>query len=158
MSLELRPRGAAEVTTYFRKTDDPQITAMLPRTVTTLEQAMENFRQSQLAGAASYGRSIYFERQHIGDVWLYCLEPGEDPEAMLSFCIFEKTFWGQGLATRAVAQFLIEAEAKFHLNSIGAFCYAHNAASRRVLEKNGFQCVDVFTEDGVESCYYERGK
>lgn len=156
MNIELRPRGIQEVTTYFHKSADPEICRMLPRTVTTLEQALENYQASRLPGAASFGRSIYADRQHIGDVWCCCMEPGGQPEAMVSFCIFEKNCWGKGIATQAAALFLEEVRAQFSLTVFGAFCYAANAASRRVLEKNSFVLVESFTEDGVESCYYER--
>lgn len=155
MRLELRPRGVQEVTTYFYKSDDPEISGMLPRTVTTLDQALENYRASLLPGAASFGQSIFVDGRHIGDVWCCCMEPGGKPEAMVSFCIFDKVSWGHGIATWGLKLFLAEVRRQFALTVFGAFCYSSNAASRRVLEKNGFSLVEYFTEDGVESCYYE---
>ena len=39
----------------------------------------------------------------------------------------------------------------------GAFTFADNKASIRVLEKNGFAVQESFVEDGRESVYLERG-
>ena len=41
------------------------------------------------------------------------------------------------------------------MKELGAFLYASNAASGRVLEKNGFVKTETIVEDGIESFYYE---
>lgn len=54
--------------------------------------------------------------------------------------------WGQGLMTEAIAALV---EASFRLSAvklIGAGCWSHNTASRRVLEKCGFSGA------GIRSC------
>ena len=68
-----------------------------------------------------------------------------------------------GLRTRvsvllpaAVALFLQELRARLGPGSIGAFTFADNVASRRVLEKSGFALVEAFEEDGVPSLYLQR--
>lgn len=45
---------------------------------------------------------------------------------------------------------------RYELKSIGAFTFADNIASIRVLEKNGFSVQESFVEDGRESVYLER--
>jgi len=75
---------------------------------------------------------------------------------MLSYCVFEPEVWGCGVASEAVRLFLQEMEARFALQSVGAFTYADNIASIRVLEKNGFHFEECFMEDGVLSCYYQK--
>lgn len=156
MRIELRERTAEHARIYFEKTDDAQIEAMLPRGVFTLEEALANYEAARRPGADSFGRTIYADGRYVGDVWCYCIEAGGDPEAMLSFCLFEKALWGQGAATRGVRLFLVEAAARCRLRSVGAFCYADNAASARVLEKNGFTLQERFWEDGRESLYFLR--
>lgn len=156
MNIQLRPRTEQDVIVYFHKTDDPEIESMLPRSVAKLEQALENYHKSLLPGAASFGRTIWVEGKYVGDVWCHCMEPGGDPEAMVSFCLFEKDCWGRGLMTQALGLFVEEVREKFSLATLGAFCFAANQASRRVLEKNGFRLVENFTEDGVASCYFEK--
>lgn len=48
-------------------------------------------------------------------------------------------YWGQGLATAAVAQVIPIGFEQLKLRRIYASVYEHNHASMRVLEKNGFQ-------------------
>lgn len=74
---------------------------------------------------------------------------------MFSYCIFDKTFWNKGIATEAVDLFLKELKRNYQMKELGAFLYASNAASRRVLEKNGFVKAETIVEDGIESFYYE---
>ena len=74
---------------------------------------------------------------------------------MLSYCIFEKAYWSQGIATEAVARFLKEVQAKYSLRTIDAFTFSENLASIRVLEKNGFTQFKEFSEDGRDSKYFQ---
>lgn len=47
-------------------------------------------------------------------------------------------YWGKGIATEAVAQLTVYLENSFDLLRIYAEVFAHNKASMRVLQKNGF--------------------
>lgn len=156
MDIELRSRQMEEVRIYFEKTEDDEINEMLPRSVMSIEQAIENYNKSLLPDASSFGKTIYLDGKYIGDVWCYCIDKNDTPEAMLSYCIFEKTLWGQGIATESVAKFLNEIKQKYDLKSVGAFCFSKNAASLRVLEKNGFVLMETFIENGIQSCYLEK--
>lgn len=155
MQLELKERTEENVREYFLRTADAEICRMLPRTVETLEQALENYRKTFLPGAASLGRTIWAQGRYVGDVWAYCIDAAEEPNAMVSFCLFDKAMWGNGIMTQALRAFLDELCARVSPKTVGAFCYADNAASLRVLEKNGFACVEKFTEDGRQSCYLQ---
>ncbi len=157
MKIELRERTAGHVRVYFERTQDEQIERMLPRSVESLEQALANFEATLLPGAASFGRTIYADGRYVGDVWCYCIDCEQSPNAMLSYCIFDKALWGKGAATEAVGLFLQQAVERFSLRSVGAFTFADNKASIRVLEKNGFAVQESFVEDGRESVYLERG-
>ena len=75
-------------------------------------------------------RTILFNGQVAGDVLSYQLEPGR-PEAGYWL---GKEFWGQGIATRALAAFLREMTAR----PVYARAAKDNTASLRVLEKCGF--------------------
>lgn len=153
--IELFDRTRENVEIYFYKTQNEEICRMLPSAITTLEQAMAAYDKAILPGSSSMGRSIYFEGQYIGDVWCYGINKSDVPNAMLSYCIFEKTLWGRGIAAAAVKMFLVCAGQRLSIRSMGAFTYADNIGSLRVLEKNGFLCRERFTEDGRESVYYE---
>ena len=154
----LGDRTAETVRFYFEKAQQPEIKAVLPQKAQTVEEALANFRETLLPNAASYGRTIFADGQYIGDIWCYCIDAQEEPNAMLSYCIFEKAYWSQGIATKAVAMFLKEVRAKYALHTIGAFTYSDNLASVRVLEKNGFTEMEEFSEDGRDSKYFQYGE
>ena len=126
---------------------------MLPQASRTVEQALEAYRQSLAPGSASYGRTIWAEGTYVGDIWCYGIHQELDPDAMLSFCIFAKERWGQGIATQALRQFLAGIVPRFGLRRIGAFLYEDNAASCRVLEKAGFALQERWIEEGRASLY-----
>lgn len=156
MNITLMPRTAETVAIYFAKAQQPAIRRMLPQKAQTAEEALADFAKTQLPGATSCGRTIHADGCYVGDVWIYAIDPADTPNAMLSYCVFEQDAWGKGVASEAVRLFLAEVLEKYHLRTVGAFTYAENAASIRVLEKNGFILVEEFTEDGVVSCYYQR--
>lgn len=155
MRIELRDRTEETVITYFSRTQDVQIRKYLPQKAKTVEEALADFRKTQLPGASSYGRTIYADGVYVGDVWCYCIQD-EAPNAMVSYCVFDKSCWGRGIATTALGLFLEETREKFDLRSVGAFTYADNVASVKVLQKNGFWEMETFVEDGIQSAYYQR--
>lgn len=157
MNITLHPRTAETVAIYFEKAQYPAIKRMLPQKATSVEEALADFAKTQQPGATSFGCTIYADECYIGDVWIYGINLAETPNAMLSYCIFEPDMRGKGAATAGVRMFLDEVQLKFGLQTIGAFTYAENAASIRVLEKNGFTLIETFGEDGVLSQYYQRG-
>ena len=152
-TVELRERTEAHVREYFRRTRDGKIRRMLPGGPETEDAAVENFRRTLRPGASSYGKTVYAGGRYVGDVWITGIHEEDTPDAMLSCCVFDDSLWGCGVATEAVRKFLPAAAEKYGLRTIGAFAYAENAASLRVLEKSGFAVAERFTEDGMESCY-----
>ncbi len=74
---------------------------------------------------------------------------------MLSFCVFDRSYWNKGIASEAVALFLQEIREKYSIETIGAFTFSSNSASQKVLKKNGFQLVEEFVEDGRTSVFYQ---
>lgn len=155
MRVTLGERTEETAAVYFRETRDPGIQEMLPQRARTLEDFLADFRRSREPGADSFGRTVWLEGRYIGDVWCYAMDPAGDPQAMVSYCIFARELWGRGAATRALGLFLEEVRERFGLEHIGAFTFAANAGSIRVLEKNGFRLRESFVEDGVRSGYYE---
>lgn len=151
--IELKPRTKENVITYFHRAQDEEIKRFLPQKAKSVEEAIADYEKTLLPGASSYGESIYADSVYIGDIWAYCI--GDDPDAMLSFCIFDKSVWGKGAATEAARQFIPEIREKYGLKTLGAFTYSDNFASIKVLLKNGFQEMETFVEDGVESKYFQ---
>lgn len=153
--ITLRERSRLHVRIYFQKTRTEEIQRMIPGGATSLEDALAMYEASLQKGATSYGRTIYCDDEYIGDIWCYCMDVSKQPNAMLSFCIFEKAYWRKGIATIAVNLFIDEVSKKFHVTSLGAFLYSNNTGSMRVLAKNGFTVKDKWLEGGTESCYFE---
>ena len=158
MTVTLHDRTADTVRIYFERAQQSRIRRTLPQKAKTLEEALDDFERTQLPGANSFGRTINMDGRYVGDVWIYCIDPAEMPNAMLSYCVFETEVWGSGVASEAVKLFLQEVERRFNLSSLGAFTYADNTASVRVLEKNGFHLQERCMEDGVQSCFYQKNR
>lgn len=155
MIIELRERTEETVITYFNMTRDPEVRRYLPQKAVSAEEALADFRQTQLPGAASYGRTIYADGAHAGDIWCYGI-CREEPNAMVSYCIFDKRLWNKGIAAESLKRFLAEIKQKFQLKTVGAFTFSENRASVKVLMKNGFTEKETFSENGVESIYFQR--
>lgn len=155
MKITLETRTADTVKIYFEQTQKPQIKKVLPQKAQSVEEALADFEETLLPGAASFGRTIFVDGRYVGDVWCYCIDPEDEPNCMISFCIFEPDFWSKGIATAAVKMFIEEISGKYNIKTIGAFTYAHNYASLKVLEKNGFSVMEAFEEDGVLSKYLQ---
>ena len=120
-----------------------------------LEEALEDYEKTLLPNATSFGQTVYVDGKYVGDVWCYCIDMDDEPNCMLSFCIFELEYWSKGIATSAVKMFIKNVCERYGVRTIGAFTYAHNNASIRVLEKNGFVVIEEFEEDGVLSKYLQ---
>ena len=68
MMIELRERTAETVLTYFRSTRDAEIQKFLPQKAQSEEEALADFEKTQREGTTSYGRTIYADGRHVGDV------------------------------------------------------------------------------------------
>lgn len=155
MKIELGERTAETVSLYFSKAQQQMIKSTLPQKATTLEEALRDYEDTLKPDATSYGKTIIVDGMYVGDVWCYCIDKDETPNAMLSYCVLDALFWNKGIATAAVSLFLTEVKKKFALHTIGAFTYSDNRASIKVLEKNGFSFVEEFDEDGRKSKYLQ---
>ena len=156
MAVKLKDRTESTVRLYYARSRQPEIKTILPQKAESVEEAVSDYQKTLLPDSTSFGRTIYFNDEYIGDIWCYCIDKAETPNAMLSYCIFEKTYWNRGIASEAVALFLKEVLNKYGIRTIGAFTFSVNLASQRVLEKNGFQFVEEFEEDGTMSKYYRK--
>ena len=156
MKIELRERTENHVRIQYEKIRDPEIWAMIPMTEKTLEQTIADYEKTLLPGASSFGLTIYVDGAYAGDIWCYCIDPAEEPNAMIGYCLLEKALWGKGVATEALRQFLEIAVPRFDLKTVGGIAYCDNAGSLRVMEKNGFAKIEEFSEDGILSAYYQK--
>ena len=156
MNIELRKRTADHVRIYFERTQDPEIQKYLPQTVTSIQQALNNFENTLKPDTTSYGCTVYVDGNYVGDIWCYGISLADTPQAMISYCIFDKKYWGRGVMSRALALFLPDISNRYGISCVGAFSFYENTASVRVLERNGFCLQETFLEDGVKSVYLQR--
>ena len=156
MEIELHERTENHVRIYFERAQDVEVKKYLSQTVASVKQALENFAGTQKTDATSYGRTIYVDGVYIGDIWCYAMNLNDTPQAMVSYCIFDKSHWGKGVMSGALALFLSEISNRYGIISVGAFSFSENTASVRVLEKNGFRVLETFSEDGMDSVYLQK--
>ena len=155
MVITLEKRTADTVRIYFEKASKKEIKRVLPQKAKTVEEALQDYEKTLLPNADSFGQTICVDGRYVGDIWCYCIDMDNEPNCMISFCIFETEYWSKGIATAAVNMFIKNIGAKFGIKSIGAFSFSHNGASLKVLEKNGFAVMEEFEEDGVLSKYLQ---
>ena len=155
MLITLKNRTADSVRIYYEKANKTEIKRVLPQKAKTVEEALEDYEQTLLPNAKSFGQTVYADGKYVGDIWCYCIDMNDEPNCMLSFCIFELEYWSKGIATTAVRMFIQNICALYHVKTIGAFTFAHNHPSIRVLEKNGFIVMEEFEEGGVLSKYFQ---
>ena len=91
MEITLGTRTADTVRIYFEKANRPEIRQVLPQKATSVEEALADYEKTLLPDATSFGRTVHADGRYIGDVWCYCINMDDDPNCMVSFCIFEKT-------------------------------------------------------------------
>lgn len=156
MRVALDERTEETVRIYFEQAQRPTVKKMLPQKAQSVEEAIADYKATLLPAATSYGRTIWADGRYVGDVWCYCIDRTETPNAMLSYCVFDEAYRNRGVAARAVALFLEETRERYGIGTVGAFTFSDNLASIRVLEKNGFTLVEAFTEEDRESKYFQR--
>ena len=155
MVITLGERTAETVRIYFEKANRPEIKKVLPQKAKTVEEALADYEKTRLPGATSFGQTILADGRYVGDIWCYCINMEDEPNCMVSFCVFEQESWSKGIATAALKLFIEAIRAKYGVKTIGAFTYANNLASISVLEKNGFSVMEEFEENGVLSKYLQ---
>lgn len=88
MDIKLKERTRETVSIYFKKSQNPKIKAVLPQKAQSLEEALDDYEKTLLPSAASYGETIWVDDVYVGDIWCYCIDKNEEPNAMISFCIY----------------------------------------------------------------------
>src|SRR5829696_8837983 len=126
-----------------RLASDPAIAATTRMPHPYPENGARDFIERQLAERAQ-GSAYTFAIMDRGEVVGVCgLEGIADGEARELGYWVGRPFWGRGYATLAVKLVLEFAFQNLRLGRVYASVLETNAASRRVLEKNGFELLRV---------------
>ena len=145
--IVLRSLQASDInSTYLGWLNDPLVsqyleTRFVPQTLDSIQAYWESNRDNPLSPwFAICSRS---DNLHIGNIklgpinWIH-------RKADLGLFIGNRTFWGQGYATEAIALLRDWAFRELDLQKLNAGVYACNPASRRAFEKSGFEIAGSY--------------
>jgi RimJ/RimL family protein N-acetyltransferase len=145
--VSLRPTRSEDLPTLFEHQRDPESNAMAafpPRD----REAFDAHWARLLADPTVVSRTILLGTEIAGSIGSW----EQDGRRLVGYWI-GRSYWGRGIATRALAAFLDEARERPLL----AYVAKHNRGSIRVLEKCGFtRCAEPLppAADGVEEYLY----
>lgn len=117
-------------------------TASLEETAQTIREAEAEWRKDE-PGRCEF--VVLKDGVHIGGVTLYFLENRVEGE--LGW-VLDKGYWGCGYAGEAALAMMEYAKQQWNIRRIIACCDSENAASFRLMEKLGMQCIK---RDGVRT-------
>ncbi|EKO3565225.1 GNAT family N-acetyltransferase [Vibrio metschnikovii] len=89
-----------------------------------------------------------YNREYMGHLYVEV----DEQSAELGF-VFDKSYWGQGIANEALQAFFPKICQRLHLEKVMARVNAQHAAAQSILDKLGF--VSIRTEDDIFGVFYE---
>ena len=148
-TVTLRDVTEADLPIFFAFQDDPVANEMAAFPAKDRAAFMEHWRTNILNNDTGRARTILLDGEVVGNILGW-----RDTEGTLVGYWIGRAYWGQGVASRALALFVEEVDER----PLHAYVAAHNAGSRRVLEKCGFRIVreQTIEEAGVriDECFY----
>ncbi len=81
---------------------------------------------------------VFIDEMHIGNILLDGVG-SIHKRAELTYVIGEQKYWGQGIASNAIANIIEISKKEYKLNKLYAGIAKNNIGSRKVLENNGFE-------------------
>jgi len=134
-ALRLRDVEEEDLAVFFERHLDPEACWMAAFTAKdpTNRDAFRTHWRRLLSDATVAAKTIVFNNQVAGSVMSYEDDHGPEVTYWLG-----RSFWGQGIATQALRAFLAQVNTA---RPIHARVAKDNAASLRVLEKNGFVVI-----------------
>jgi RimJ/RimL family protein N-acetyltransferase len=134
----LREVVDADVPIFFVHQNDSEASAMAAFPSRDYDAHMAHWTNNVLANETGFVRTIVVDGQVAGNVVSWAA----DGRRLVGYWV-GREFWGRGVATRALAEFLeLLTERPLH-----ALVAPHNIASIRVLEKCGFVRIAADEEE-----------
>jgi RimJ/RimL family protein N-acetyltransferase len=130
-SIRLRPVDESDLPILFEFQLDPEATAMAAFPSRD-EQAFYAHSRKIMADESVIFKAIVFDGQLAGSIGNWEM----DGKCEIGYWL-GREFWGRGIATEALRQFL----GVVKIRPLYAHLAKHNIGSRRVLEKNGFKVI-----------------
>jgi len=127
--IQLRDVIEADLPIFYEQQRDPEATQMAAFPSRNEEAFMAHWRDNVLANGSGQVKTILFNGEVAGNI--VCFEQLGERE--VGYWL-GKQFWGKGIATQALEEFLKMIETR----PLYAHVAKHNIGSKRVLEKCGF--------------------
>ena len=137
MSLILRDVFESDLPFFYEQQLDPEATAMADFPSRDRESFMAHWAKIMLDKSVIL-KTILIDGEVAGNIVSW----EQDGEQEVGYWI-GREFWGRGIATRALAEFLDQVM----IRPMVAHVAKHNVASRRVLEKCGFKMTGEEIEE-----------
>ena len=137
--VTLRPVLEADLPILFQQQLEPEAIAMSAYPSKDKGEFMRHW-EGILKNKAIVARTIIYKEKIAGHIICW----REKYEQQVGYWI-GKSFWGRGIASSALADFLQEVK----IRPLYAYVTNHNLASKRVLEKCGFTMLDEGTKISV---------
>jgi ribosomal-protein-alanine N-acetyltransferase len=140
---------------HFREKQiyDQTVNMPFPYTSADADKWLEhNDEATRAAGERSVNWAIRRSTDHylVGGIGYYQLKAGDDHSGELAYFL-AKPYWGYGIMSVAVGLIVDFSFYEFQLKRISANIFEFNQASRRILEKTGFQ------REGLMRRFYCKG-
>ena len=129
-TIQLRDVIESDLPIFFEQQLDPEATQMAAFPSRDRDAFMTHWKEKVLANDSGQVQTILFRGEVAGNI--VCFEQLGQRE--VGYWL-GKEFWGKGIATRALEEFLKTIETR----PLYAHVAKHNIGSRRVLEKCGFK-------------------
>jgi RimJ/RimL family protein N-acetyltransferase len=136
--MMLRDVTPDDLPIFFEHQRDPDANRMADFPAREWDAFMTHWRTNVLGNASGRKQTIVVDGQVAGNVVSW-----EQAGKRLVGYWIGRAYWGQGVATAALTEFLRHETTR----PLYAYVAAHNAGSIRVLEKCGFRRVDGGEED-----------
>lgn len=128
--ITLRPHEAADVEVFYEHQADPVATDMAKFPARDLDAHREHWSKKVFGDPQVIGRTILVDGVIAGNLGSWRTGDGR---RLVGYWI-GREFWGRGVASEALRQFVAEIEER----PLYAYVAVTNVASARVLEKAGF--------------------
>ena len=167
MEFQLRPWRESDIQNVYKYANNPKIACNLrdvfpyPYTLKDAQDFVAACLHADLATQCSLAISL--KEEAIGNIGLFLKEDVYQKSAELGYWLAEP-FWSKGIMSQAVRQICAIGFTHYDIVRIFAEPFSHNTASRRVLEKAGFELEGVFKNSVYkngslfDSCMYARLK
>lgn len=136
--IVLGERTEETVRVYFEKAKQPEIKAMLPQKAQTVEEALEDYKETLLPSATSFGRTIIL----MENTWVMYGATALARKILRMQCsaivCLKRGFGTPELQRRALLYFLICSVKSLHLKRLGPLHMQIISHHRKCLKRTAF--------------------